>query len=280
MTPPIWKSFVAVGDSFTEGMCDPEPEPAQRYAGWADRLAGHLSARAAAAGAEFRYANLAVRGRKLGDIVGPQLDAALAMAPELVSIVGGGNDILRPTVDLAALAQRLEDAVVRARTAGADVLLATPSDTVHSGLFKPLRPRHAIHTANLFTIAARHGAHVVNLWQMRSIQDWRMWADDRIHLTSAGHERVALAALESLGFETNREEWLTPLPPATPRARTQQLAEHVRWGRTHFTPWLGRRLNKRSSGEVILAKRPQLEPLAPAPILPLLSLPYQPVPQP
>ena len=33
----------------------------------------------------FGYANLAVRGRKLADVVGPQLDAALAMQPDLVS---------------------------------------------------------------------------------------------------------------------------------------------------------------------------------------------------
>lgn len=267
--PRLWRRYVAIGDSFTEGMCDPEPEPPQGYAGWADRLAGHLSARAAAAGADFAYANLALRGRKVDDVVGPQLEAALAMGPDLISIVGGGNDILRPQVDLVRLAERIEEAVVSARATGADVLLATPGDTAFAGLFRMLRSRHAVHTANLFTIASRHGAHILNTWQMRSIQDWRMWADDRIHLTSAGHERVALGALDALGFVTDRDAWMAPLPPATPLARRRQFAGHVHWGRTHFTPWVGRRLTTQSSGDELQPKRPALAPIDPAPIQPL-----------
>ena len=108
------------------------------------------------------------------------------MQPDLVSMVGGGNDLLRPQVDLDALATRLEDAVVRLRHNGADVLLATPTDTRDAGLFKPLRGRHAVHTANLFTIAQRHGCFVLNLWGMAALRDWRMWGEDRIHLTVRG----------------------------------------------------------------------------------------------
>jgi len=128
--PRVWTRYVAVGDSFTEGMSDPDPEIPDRYVGWADRLAVALARYASDAGQQFGYANLAVRGRLLADIVGPQLDAALALEPDLVSIVGGGNDILRPSADVDALAGRLEDAVVRIRATGADVLMATPFDPV------------------------------------------------------------------------------------------------------------------------------------------------------
>ena len=113
--PRVWTRYVAVGDSFTEGMSDPDPEIPDRYVGWADRLAVDLARYASDAGHQFGYANLAVRGRLLADIVGPQLDAALALEPDLVSIVGGGNDILRPSADVDALAGKLEDAVVRIR---------------------------------------------------------------------------------------------------------------------------------------------------------------------
>ena len=82
----------------------------------------------APAGVDFGYANLAVRGRKLADVVGPQLEDALSLQPDLVSIVGGGNDILRPKADLDGLAARLEAAVARIRATGADVLMATPVD--------------------------------------------------------------------------------------------------------------------------------------------------------
>ena len=102
----VWTRYVAIGDSFTEGMCDLDPRAPDAYVGWADRLAHHLDSIAEAEHLPFGYANLAVRGRKLSDVVGPQLDAALRMSPDLVSMVGGGNDLLRPNVDLDALASR------------------------------------------------------------------------------------------------------------------------------------------------------------------------------
>lgn len=264
MTVRIWQRYVAIGDSFTEGMCDPEPEPPEGYAGWADRLAGHLSAVAAEAEQPFDYANLAVRGRKLADVVGPQLDSALTMSPDLVSIVGGGNDILRPQVDIDGIGEQLEAAVVRVREAGADVLLVTPTDTAKAGLFKAIRPRHAIHTANIHAMAARHGCFVVSLWGMRSLQDWRMWAADRIHLTSEGHRRVALAAADALGFETDRADWTTPLPAAEALGRREAFAGHAAWGKEHFGPWVNRHLHGRSSGDALTAKRPAPAPLPPA----------------
>lgn len=261
-----WQRYVAIGDSFTEGMSDPDPTRPGSYLGWADRLATALSRLAADAGAEFKYANLAVRGRTLSDVVGAQLQAALAMGPDLVSVVGGGNDILRPSVDLDAIAASLDEAVSRIRTTGADVLMATPTDTRDSGLFKPLRPRHAIHTANIFSIAQRHGAHVLNLWGLEPIRDWRMWSEDRIHLSTQGHARVALAALEALGRHTPEvldDAWRAPLPPAERALRRDELREHLRWVRTHAAPWVQRRVQGTSSGDHLSAKLPTLVPWPP-----------------
>lgn len=256
----VWTKYVAIGDSFTEGMSDSDPDRADGYIGWADRLAVSLDEIAHSVGLPFSYANLAVRGRKLDDVVGPQLDAALALGPDLVSMVGGGNDLLRPSVDPDDLAIRLEAAVVRIRHTGADVLLATPADPRDAGLLKPLRSRHAIHTANIFTIAQRHDCRVLNLWGIAAIRDWRMWSEDRIHLSTEGHRRVALAALTSLGF-ASEEDWSTPLPPETASARREQLREHAEWARTHLAPWVRRRLKGESSGDTVLAKRPGLVPV-------------------
>ncbi len=254
----VWTRYVAIGDSFTEGMCDLDPSRPGAYVGWADRLAHHLDSIAEAEHLPFGYANLAVRGRKLSDVVGPQLDVALRMSPDLVSMVGGGNDLLRPNVDLDALATRLEEAVVRIRNSGSDVLLATPTDTRDAGLFKALRGRHAVHSANIFTIAQRHACHVLNLWGMPALRDWRMWSDDRIHLTSEGHRRVALAALTALGHNTDLADWTTPLPAAEPAARREELVRHAEWARTHAAPWVQRRLRGQSSGDRVVAKRPEL----------------------
>ncbi|HYN28717.1 MAG TPA: SGNH/GDSL hydrolase family protein [Dermatophilaceae bacterium] len=267
-TPPpdrVWTRFVAIGDSFTEGLSDPDPDKQGGFLGWADRLAASLDEVAGAHRLPFSYANLAVRGRLLDDIVGAQLDAALGLGPDLVSIVGGGNDLLRPGVDPSVLADRLEAAVVRARATGADVLLATPVDTRQAGLLRPLRGRHGIHTANLFTIAQRHGCLVLNLWGMAALRDWRMWAPDRVHLTTEGHRRVALAALHSLGQATEDEDWGVPLPPPSAATRREELAEHAAWARQHLAPWVQRRVRGQSSGDLVDPKRPTLEPVRPHP---------------
>lgn len=255
-----WRRYVAIGDSFSEGMVDVDPRDEGRYVGWADRLAAELSARAPEG--EFRYANLAIRGRKLGDVVGRQLDEALRMSPDLVSIVGGGNDILRPKVDLDAIADRLERAVADIRATGADVLLATPTDPRGAGLFSALRTRHAVHTANLYTIAARHGAHVLGLWGMRSVQDSRMWGEDRIHLSTEGHQRVAQAGLAALGLETT-EGWDEPLPKRPPRQAGERRRERARWAVSYAGPWVHRRLTGRSSGDSVTAKLAEPTPFGP-----------------
>ncbi len=168
--PTVWTRYVAIGDSFTEGMCDDDPTFGHdgEFAGWADRLASHLSEIARTEGVDFGYANLAVRGRKLADVVGPQLEDALSLQPDLVSIVGGGNDILRPKADLDGLAARLEAAVARIRATGADVLMATPVDPADAPLVKATRGRAAIHTANIWSIARRNGAHVIDQWGLHA----------------------------------------------------------------------------------------------------------------
>jgi lysophospholipase L1-like esterase len=258
--------YVAIGDSFTEGMADPDPGRANSYVGWADRLAVHLAAMApdhdkTAQDNPFGYANLAVRGRLLVDIAGRQLDDALALKPDLVSIVGGGNDILRPKADIDALAARLEDAVARLRAIGADVLMATPSDPRDAPLIRASRGRAATYTAHIWSIARRHDAHVIDLWGMAALRDWRMWAPDRIHLTPEGHRRVALNAFTALGFTDPDPGWAMPLPAAPPISRADAARANAQWARQYVGPWVQRRLRGQSSGDALSAKRPAITPL-------------------
>src|SRR5262245_54681781 len=113
-----WSRYVAIGDSFTEGLWDSPDGPDAPTRGWADVLAARLSARRVAAGEEpLSYANLAIRGKLLRPILVDQVPAALELKPDLVSLVGGGNDILRPAADVDRLARNLEAAVVRLREA-------------------------------------------------------------------------------------------------------------------------------------------------------------------
>ena len=255
----VWQRYVAVGDSFTEGLCDDDPARPGSYRGWADRLAVRLAV--ARGDGAMTYANLAVRGRLLDDIAGPQLDAALALGPDLVSIVGGGNDILRPRADVDALARSLDDAVARIRATGADALMMTPVDPKDAPVIRSTRGRVATFVAHQNVIARRRGAFLVDQWSMTVLRDWRMWAPDRIHLTAGGHERVAAAAAHALGL-TVEPGWQTPLPAQPPVARRQALRDDARWARDHLGPWAGRRLRGRSSGDAVAAKQSDLGPVA------------------
>lgn len=261
ISPRPWTRYVALGDSFTEGMSDPDPGTPDAYVGWADRLALTLAELGADEGRDFAYANLAVRGRKLADITTRQLATALDLEPDLVSIVGGGNDILRPRADIEALADQLETAVATVRATGADVLLATPTDPREAPVLKHVRGRNATFTAHIWSIARRHGCAVIDLWGMASLRDWRLWSADRIHLTSEGHARVAQAALGALGLDEPEGAWSVPPPDRPIVTRAQQRRSDREWAGTYLRPWVHRRLTGRSSGDGRDAKRPALGPL-------------------
>lgn len=256
-----WERYVAIGDSFTEGMVDEHPDDPAAYVGWADRLAARLASDNKDAGRSFGYANLAVRGRLLADVTGPQLDAALELQPDLVSIVGGGNDILRPKVDLDRIADELEAAVVTLRGQGADVLMSTMANPTGTPVLRRLGGRIGSHNANIWGIAQRQGAYVVDLWSLRSLRDARMWGVDRIHLSSQGHERVAAQAYWALGRHDGERDWTVPLPPAAPLRRREAVAGHAAWARQYAAPWVQRRLQGRSSGDEVEPKRPTVAPL-------------------
>ncbi len=255
-----WRRYVALGDSLTEGLQD--LDAAGNPVGWADRLAQHLADRARA---DISYANLAIRGRLLAPILAEQVEPALDLEPDLVSIWGGGNDMLRPAADPDAMAAGVEEAVVRFRKSGADVLLGLGVDPKDSPIVRLTRKRTAIYNIHLVGIAARHGAHLIDSWNMRSLRDWRMWHEDRLHLNALGHERLAQAALFALGLEPDLADWDAPLPLLPRMTPREQLDWNIVWGRDHLAPWLGRRLRRTSSGAGRTAKQGTYRTVSPRP---------------
>ena len=250
------RSFVALGDSFTEGVGDPYPDGT--YRGWADRFAAQLAEFAPA----LTYANLAIRGRLLGQVLDEQVPAATAMAPDLVSIAAGGNDLLRPGVDPDALAVVFEQAVAALRRAGSQVMLFTGFDPGGFPVIRLVRGKTAVFNANLRAVARKHDCLHVDLWSMRVLADPREWCEDRLHLAPDGHRRVSLRACEVAGISVT-EDWREPLPPdpaGKPRWASAR-SQDIRWARTYAAPWLGRRLRGVSSGDGIEPKRPGLLPL-------------------
>ncbi|HEX4090141.1 MAG TPA: SGNH/GDSL hydrolase family protein [Trebonia sp.] len=267
--PPGEASFVAIGDSFTEGLND--AAPGGGYRGWADRLAGLIAAEHPG----LQYANLAVRGKLIRQIMAEQVPAARAMSPGLVSLAAGGNDIIRPGGDPDTLAEIIDAAVARLRASGARVLLFTGADLVGFPVMRLLRGRIAAYNMHLRSIADARGCDLVDLWSMRFLRELAAWSPDRLHLTSQSHQRVALRAAEVLGVPVT-EDWRVSLaddefrPPAVNGAhRGPWLAarrEDARWAREYLAPWVSRRLHGTSSGDGVVAKRPALAPVSP-PIL-------------
>lgn len=233
-------------------------DPAGRYRGWADRLAGMLSGREPG----FRYANLAIRGKKLGQVVDDQVPAAVAMSPDLVSIAAGGNDILRPGTDPDVLASVFDGAVARLRAAGCGVVVFTGFDTRQFPVLRLLRSKIAVYNAHLRAIADQHGCYLADLWPMSPLRDVRAWSTDRLHLSAEGHHRVALHVSEVLGLPA-AEDWRDVWPPAPPVGWLDLRGQDLRWAREHALPWISRRLRRVSSGDGLPPKRPDLLPLWP-----------------
>lgn len=247
-----FQRYVALGDSFTEGVGDPDPSRPNGLRGWADRVAEVL----AAGDPGFGYANLAIRGRKLDAILAEQLEPALALQPDLVTIYAGANDILRPKVDLDGLVERYDAALARLAATGARLLVWTAFDPGGSAIFRPMRGRFAIYNELVREAAERHGATLVDYWRLREYRDDRLWDADRMHMSAAGHQRMAVEVLETLGLTHT----LTPLPlPATAAlSRAELRAANSAWLRESAVPWVHRRLTGRSSGDELDPRYPSL----------------------
>lgn len=240
--------YVAIGDSFTEGVGDEQPDGSVR--GWADLVAQGL---ADAAGEPIQYANLAIRGRLLAPILSEQLEPALALGPTLVSFNGGGNDMLRPGTDLAWISAETERALIRIHDAGAEPLLlagANPTAGLPGGSRVRAKGDELVREAR--GIADRLGIRFADNWTDAELAARQYWSHDRLHLAPVGHHRVASNVLRALGYEAPGD-WVVEAAPIPAPTRREQL----RYTREHVAPWVKRRLTGRSSGDGRAAKHPE-----------------------
>jgi phosphatidylinositol alpha 1,6-mannosyltransferase len=256
-TRPGWRSYVALGDSVTEGLGDTSRMPAGEFRGWADRLAQLV----AAAGAEpIGYANLAVRSRRVADVVDEQVPQAIALGADLVSVLVGGNDLVRATARPLVLADRVGAAIGRLRAAGCDVLVVAAFMPAKPEL-RAIRARFRVFNDRLARHAAHHGARFLDVDADASLVGDGRWADDRVHLNSPGHRALAYAAAGVLGVPDAAQ--LAALDaalhaddgPELPPLRTGA------WVRVHVAPWVIRRLRGRTAGDGRFAKHRALVPV-------------------
>ncbi|WP_259678125.1 SGNH/GDSL hydrolase family protein [Arthrobacter oryzae] len=246
--------FVALGDSFTEGVGDRDPRLPNGVRGWADRVAERL----AKAEPGWEYANLAIRSKRLRHIVAEQLQPAVAMEPSLVSLYAGGNDILDAGTDIDALMRDYEVLVAKLSGSGATLVLFTGFDVKVSAVLEPLKRRNAIYNQRVREIAARYEAVLVDYWCFDALHDPRMWDSDRLHMSKAGHKYLAGQVLNQLGVSHSLKPANWPEPVKTGlRGRARQ---QWRWLQDWVLPLCGRKLRGVTLGD-------DLAPRWPAPVV-------------
>jgi lysophospholipase L1-like esterase len=251
-----FRRYVALGDSTTEGLDD--PRPGGGYRGWADRLAECL----AAIEPGLLYANLAVRGRRIPQVHAEQLGPALALEPDLVTVVAGLNDVLHRRYDAAATAGHLEAMLTELRAAGATAATFTlPDLSSVMPLARMVRARLDVYNEAILDIGARTGAIVLDLASAPITRDPRSWSVDRLHASALGHERIAAGMSDVLGLPDSDGTWAEALPPRARRGPHAVVAAELVWAQRHFAPWLVRRARGRSSGDGRFPKAPELSPV-------------------
>ena len=260
MMKTAFQSYVAIGDSLSEGLGDSGFSVDRRQCGWTDRLAGLLSMQAKSQGAQFKYANLAIRGSKMATILGDQLDEALALKPDLVTIMAGANDFMSSPEKLAKMDQQFRLSLARLTGAGIQVLVANTISPTHLRVFKPLTKKSLVVTHMIEKAAADFGVPVLDVHRIEHLQDLNYWAKDMVHFSQHGHIKVANKAAAQLQLDYR----LTEVAHDELEDISRSVIETLTWITRDVIPFFKRRITGVSSGRGITAKYPSLVAFEPA----------------
>lgn len=253
-----WRSYVALGDSLTEGLCDTSRQGDGQYRGWADRLA-MLLAYDDAAPAPL-YANLAVRSRRVRDVTDDQIPRALALGAGLVSVLVGANDLVRADARPEALAERLSAGIRALRQSGAHVLVVTPF-APHRPYLRGLHARLARFNAVLAQTARETGSVFLDFANDPVCLDPRAWAEDRVHLSSHGHRMLSYRAAEALGIPGAAALGALDAVMHDESPDPDTSIATASWLWRHARPWALRRVRGRTAGDGLPPKQPDLRPV-------------------
>ena len=251
----IFNRFIVCGDSYSEGMSDEIVDG--NYRGWADRVADEFALHSK----DFTYANLAIRGKLVGQVVADQVPIAIGYVTgkdTLVSFHAGANDALRPGYDPAVTIGKYKEGVRALAATGATLMLFTVlEDTGNTGKTAEVwKARFSEFNRAVREVGAEVGAIVSDANGLDFFKDNRFLAFDRLHLNQEGHWRVAQAVLEVHKYPFDAA-WRNPLPPAVPIPWIKRRITGIKWFITFALPWVLRRLQGKSSGDNRKAKYPQ-----------------------
>lgn len=249
--------FVALGDSQTEGLWDGDDDSG--LSGFADRLAVAIDGLYPGLG----YANLAVRGHRIGDVLTGQLPHALSMRPDLVTVCIGMNDVTRPGRAFHRALDDLDHIYARLADTGATVVTTTFPDIAQILPVGRLLAKRVVHINGAITDAAdRYGFRLVDLYSAPSMREPQTWSPDRVHGSALGHELFAAAAAEALGLPGSNHDWAHASGPILPQSLRARVYSQVLWTQNMLMPWIWRHLRGRSAGVGRSARRPTLMSLS------------------
>jgi lysophospholipase L1-like esterase len=248
---PVTHRYVALGDSFTEGVGDPHPTLPNGVRGWADRVAEQL----AKSEPGWEYANLAIRSKRLRHILAEQLEPALSMKPTLITVYAGGNDILDVGTAFDSLMRQYEEFVAQLAATGAKLMLFTGYDISVSPVLSVFKRRNHQYNAEVRRIAAKYDAVLVDFWAFEGLNDRRMWASDRMHLSKAGHKYVSAKVLEILGVTHSIR--VKSKPPQGRRTLREWERAQRRWTHDWVLPLVARKIRGTTLGDTLRPRWPE-----------------------
>lgn len=254
LSPRRFERYVALGDSSTEGLDDPDDSGG--YRGWSRRLAQRI---AEVQGALW-YANFGVRGLTTRQILRQQLEPGLAMRPDLATVFSGTNDLIALRFEVNEVAHDMEEIQRALIAGGATVLTFTlPVLTPVMPFARLFVPRIRALNEALRGVCGRTGTILLDFAAYQVGSDPRIWSADRIHANTIGHIRVADALAYALQLPGSNDSWSRPLPPATPQTPWEWLAAEAHWTRRHLLPWMGRGLRSRVAQSPQEREKPTLQ---------------------
>jgi lysophospholipase L1-like esterase len=252
-----YSRYVAIGDSQTEGLWDGDDTVG--VLGFADRLAAMLDSLHPG----LQYANLAIRGKLVADVLREQVPKALTMRPDLITVCAGMNDVIQPGRSFGRALADLDYVYAVLADSGATVVTTTfPNVAQFLPLGRLVSGRLARINEAIRTAADRYGFRLVDLYNAPSMRDLDTWSIDRVHASSKGHILFAAAAAEALGLPDSNHDWAAAGHNPMRLSFAAGAYGHLRWTQDSFFPWVWRRLRGLSSADGRVPKRPRLEPVS------------------
>jgi phosphatidylinositol alpha 1,6-mannosyltransferase len=259
MSKFLFRSYVALGDSLTEGLGDTEFETDREGKGWADRLAALLACEAVNVQHPFDYANLALRGSDSLAILTAQLERALELKPDLVTIMTGANDLVRLPARRSMIEHMLRGALTRLYNEGTHVVLVNTVRPTHISIARPMVSRSVQMSQLIAEVAAEFGTPIVDVNAIDEFARLDYWSGDLAHFSHRGHVVVANKVAESLGLELRDG---TDIEAGRLR---MTAAEYGKWFASDVLPFWGRRLRGVTAGTWLQPKHSCLQRLVDAP---------------